>query len=380
MLRSLIHYWRVNLAVLLGAAVGAAVLAGALLVGDSVRGSLRDLTLERLGRVDLALTANRFFRQELAADLEDAPAFATAAPIILLRGSAVHGDTRARASGVAILGIDHKFTELFPASALDLARKPGQLFPSVVLNAGLARELGAGRGDPVVLSLPRESDAPRDSLLGRRAIEDVVGTIRATVVEVIPDRGPGRFGLLAHQTYPRNAFLALVDLQRNLDRGGKVNTVLVAGGTDANADETLRDALRLEDLGLSVTTGDSSLSVQSTEFVLRPTVASAVETVAASLGVPTARIQTYLANEIRVGERVIPYSTITAVDGAGAPPLEPLIGTDGSPAALPGENGIVLNEWAARDLDARLCDELELVYYVVGPREELRTRSARFRL
>ena len=37
MYRTLAHYWRVNLAVLLGAGVATAVLVGALLVGDSVR-------------------------------------------------------------------------------------------------------------------------------------------------------------------------------------------------------------------------------------------------------------------------------------------------------------------------------------------------------
>ena len=40
-LRNLAYHWRGNLAVLLGVAVGSAVLTGALLVGDSLRGSLR---------------------------------------------------------------------------------------------------------------------------------------------------------------------------------------------------------------------------------------------------------------------------------------------------------------------------------------------------
>jgi putative ABC transport system permease protein len=39
--RSLGHYWRTNLAVIAGVATAVAVLSGALLVGDSVRGSLR---------------------------------------------------------------------------------------------------------------------------------------------------------------------------------------------------------------------------------------------------------------------------------------------------------------------------------------------------
>ena len=49
---SLRHYRRIHIAVALGVAVATAVLTGALLVGDSVRGSLRDLTLQRLGNID----------------------------------------------------------------------------------------------------------------------------------------------------------------------------------------------------------------------------------------------------------------------------------------------------------------------------------------
>src|SRR5918911_1023532 len=56
-LRNLGYHWRGNLAVLLGVAVGTAVLTGALLVGDSLRGSLRDLTEEQLTWVDDALVA-----------------------------------------------------------------------------------------------------------------------------------------------------------------------------------------------------------------------------------------------------------------------------------------------------------------------------------
>ena len=53
--RSLSFYWRAHLGVLLGAAVGTAVLVGALVVGDSVRFSLHQMALARLGRVLSAL-------------------------------------------------------------------------------------------------------------------------------------------------------------------------------------------------------------------------------------------------------------------------------------------------------------------------------------
>src|SRR5437588_4319736 len=83
-LRNLFYHWRGNLAVFLGVVVGTAVLTGALLVGDSLRGSLRRLTLERLGWVDQALVGPRFFRARLADGL---PA-ERVAPAILLQATA----------------------------------------------------------------------------------------------------------------------------------------------------------------------------------------------------------------------------------------------------------------------------------------------------
>ncbi|MCY4120065.1 MAG: hypothetical protein OXG72_04000, partial [Acidobacteria bacterium] len=57
--RNVVHYWRTNLAVIAGVAVAVAVLAGALLVGASVRSSLRALALERLGAIDRGVRTSR---------------------------------------------------------------------------------------------------------------------------------------------------------------------------------------------------------------------------------------------------------------------------------------------------------------------------------
>src|SRR3954471_7554931 len=66
-LRSLRFHFRSHLGVLLGAIIGSAALIGALVVGDSVKGSLRELALARLGGVTVALNAqDRFFRDKLA--------------------------------------------------------------------------------------------------------------------------------------------------------------------------------------------------------------------------------------------------------------------------------------------------------------------------
>ena len=73
--RSLIHHWRINFAVALGVAAATAVLTGALLIGDSMRGSLKDLTLGRLGQIDELLIAQHFFREQLVAELQTEPNF-----------------------------------------------------------------------------------------------------------------------------------------------------------------------------------------------------------------------------------------------------------------------------------------------------------------
>ena len=84
---SLRFHWRIHAAVALGVAAATAVLTGALVVGDSVRASLRELTLGSLGRIDQALATDRFFRVELARELESREAFrrrfAAARPAIL---------------------------------------------------------------------------------------------------------------------------------------------------------------------------------------------------------------------------------------------------------------------------------------------------------
>ena len=64
-LRNLFYFRAASLAVVAGMVVATAVLTGSLMVGDSVRGSLRQLAVQRLGPVDYALVANRFFEGEI---------------------------------------------------------------------------------------------------------------------------------------------------------------------------------------------------------------------------------------------------------------------------------------------------------------------------
>ena len=395
MRRSLIHFWRIHLAVLLGTAVATAVLTGALLVGDSVRGSLRDLTLDRLGRIDFALVSEQFFREELASELMSDPTPAAQledpVPAILLSGTAINASTRARASRVQIQGIDERFLKLWTsAETANLGgfttKQPGQSFPSVIINQSLQKELNVQVGAPLLISFERRTDIHREFLLGRRDSSDVVQTLRLTIVKIIPDRGLGRFSLDSSQSLPLNAYVHLPILQKAIGQGEQVNAVFVSQSShspDLTTDALkslqigLHQALNLEDLGLTLRKGKSYFSLESKQFLLKPSVIAAAKAVAADSQIPFLPILTYLANTIATDERRIPYSTISALNPERATSLQL---TDGSPAPALAEDEIFINEWAAADLAAMVGDQINVSYYVMGPWEELITQNAKFRL
>ena len=382
MLRALIHYRRITLAVVAGAAVATAVLAGALMVGDSMRGSLRDLTLERLGGIDWALVGERFFDDVLSERLIAELDGARAAPAILVRGSAVHADSGMRASKVNIRGIDDRFAPLFDAATtLDLARPPSQIFPSLIVNEALRAELDAEIGDDLVLGFGRTSEVSRDTLMGERDPDDVLGSIRVTITHVLPDEGVGRFELLPNQHNPHNAFLSLDRLQRALEQPGRVNAILLGGvAEDTDPNEALAGVVTLDDLGLELRRAADHLTLESREFVLRPDVARTAGEVLEELDVPYQPVQAYLANEMRRGERLVPYSPVAGVDALEVPSWAAFNWVAGEPVRPLPSDAVVLNEWAARDLGARPGDAIEVEYFEVGPREELIVRERTLRV
>ena len=404
MRRSLSYFWRIQLAVLLGAAVATAVLTGALLVGDSVRGSLQDLTLNRLGRIDYALVSERFFREELATDLSrklegEAQLNRETVPAILLNGAVVNPKSKARASRVQIQGIDERFVDLWGGAsgrdAPSLEKQPGQLFPSVHINQSLQNELDVRVGEQVLLSFERHSDIHREFLLGHRDSSEVLQTLRLTVTKILPDRGIGSFGLRPNQSHPLNAYVPLTVLQKTLGSETKVNAIFASATSPSLSNRTTTDtlptlqnklnqALKLEDLGLVLRhvssdsiRGVGYLSLESTQFLLKLDIIEVAQAVAIERRTLSLPILTYLANTIAANERTIPYSTITGLDTQRAFSLELI---DGSVAPPLADDEILLNEWAATDLGAEVGDEINVSYYIVGPREKLLTRGARFRL
>jgi ABC-type lipoprotein release transport system permease subunit len=370
------HYRRTHVGVVLGAAVAAAVLVGALVVGDSVRGTLRRQALLRVGQAELVLSSqDRFFRTALAEgikqSLRDEAPGVEVAPALMLSGIATRTDATARAGGVQVLGVDSRFFAL-SAAATDAPLAPGE----VLLNGRLATQLGVEAGATILIRVEQPSAMPRDLVLA--TTDDLALALRCEVKGVVSDEQFGRFALAANQVAPFNAFVAIDWLQEQLDLTGRANLMLAGGApvTTAQADAALAAAWTLTDGELELRPLDGGgTELRSRRIFIDAPVADALGANEEVLGVLT-----YFVNNLQSGERITPYSMVTAIgDPAGrrnAAAVDPRWA-----GVLPDDLGadeIVINEWLAEDLEVGPGDAVELAYFVPGPGRRLDRASARF--
>ena len=395
--QSVRHYWRSSLAVIFAVAVATAVLVGALVVGSSMRGSLRAMTIERLGRVDEILLSRGFFSEQLAdalrGDAQNPVGAGQVEPVILFPSATTErADSKAerRVQRVAVLGIQDTFWQLGSTGSVQVPPLgPGE----VVVNQAVADELGitpaavqSGAG-LVTVRIPKPSLLPGDSSLGKK--DDLVESlVRLRVVAIVPNQGLGRFALEPSQALARNVYLPLATLQDALAGSAlkhkpdtrQVNALLLAGqgsGTKLPPPRSLRELTKnvepaLADLGLNLKRVQQAdpeggppvfdyLSLTTEQLVFDDGLAREIERL-----VPTAtRVLTYLVNETgKVGAETqpgIPYSMFSALPFGAE--FQLLQAEEGKLVPAPREDEVVLNEWAAADLQARPGDKIRLKYF-----------------
>jgi ABC-type lipoprotein release transport system permease subunit len=360
-------------------AVAVTVLAGALLVGDSVRGSLRDLVLQRLGNTELAVVSPEFFRAQLADDLRADPTFANdvgqVAALVAVDGIVIDQASSRRASRVSVYGVDDRFWAFHGAS------RTGPSGREAFVSPALAREIGAENGNTVLVRVQRPSAIPLESLHGRK--EDVGRTLRLQVAAVLPASELGEFSLQPQQGNVRAVFVPLARLQQEIELPGRVNVMLFSGqarqvrqvGERLRPTSALEALIRkhaaLEDIGLTLRTLDAQgvLSLESQGSLIDAPREEAAMAAAEAIG-ERRPVLTYLVNDIRIGDRAIPYSLVTAIE------LETIVpGFRRTETGLPP---IVLNDWAARDLNAKVGERVTLEYYVWEDPGRLVTRTSPF--
>ena len=424
-IQSLFHYWRTNLAVLLGVAAGTAVISGALIVGDSVRASLRQMTLDRLGKIDFVLSGPRFVREQLADEVgrsrrdgepESKSSIGVVAPAIVMQaGLQTKLDNSIRRAGkVNVYGFGDQAWSMIETGGIVRPTQTG-----VVLNARSAEAVNAKVGDDVTLWIEIPSAVPRDTLMGKK--DNDSQEITLTVTAIAPEStGLARLGLQPTQALPLNAFVDLHVLQERLgleevkpnkrDPSGKVarvNALINSRDFGASSGVTkdiqvkadiptttetvaqgnlLKEALQrswsLSDLSLRLVNNKTSggIVLESEQMILEDKLAAAAEKTANEMNLATAPVMVYLANKLwnpkvyQPGQRpgYSMYSTVAGLD---------LLEWDGTPFAgfefigekptSLGEDDVILNEFLASDLQAKVGDKINFTYHTIGSRGEL---------
>lgn len=354
--RSLWFYWRPNLGIVLGAALAAAVLNGALMVGDSVRYSLEQITLSRLGQTDFVMrSADRFFKADLAARMQDGDS--TLAAVLLLDGVALSPQGDWRINAVQVVGVDDAFWALAPQPTAPHWLDPG----ACLVNQAFADRMSAAAEDAFVLRVRKPGGLPVDMAL---ASKEADAWSRRLHIEGVLDRSSfGNFSLQTSQITVPTVFVSRAWLSEQLDIEGRANVLLVkhAGASREVLQERLDAQWRLDDACLLFKAlPDGTVELQSRRIFIAAPVAEAGTAIAGCQPVIT-----YFVNRIATQTQATPYSFATA---PGSPRV---------PDSL-ADNEVLINDWLANDLQAAVGDPVTLTFYAIDSGSQLVEKSETF--
>lgn len=364
-LESLLHYRWINLSVLAGVALTSAILSGALVVGDSVKESLRRNAEARLSGIGPAFVGGERYVTTAWADriAEGIGGDAVVAPILQIEGTASNRSGGKRVNEVQILGIDDRFWELSLAG-----EAPGGFSDDrwIAINRPFADRIEAAPGDSLVVRVEMPGALSRDAPLSGESEQTTPFTVE--VSEILGDEHFGLYSLRAEQVPPSTLFVKLSRLEEILEQPGRVNVIAASGEVSAGTfTGAARASWDLDDLQLSVSEiGNGVSQLVSSRVFFDAAIVDALGAVAEE----TSPVLTYLTTDMRSGGRATPYSMV----GGVGPAMNGIVTGD------IGEGDIVISQWLADDLEAKPGDEITLVYNVVGSGRKLIEQDRAFRV
>jgi len=364
LLRSLKYYRKSHLWVILGTMLSAAILVGALTIGDSVRYSLRQIVFDRLGSTEFALSSeDRFFESRLADDLSNSLG-TTVAPLLQTKGIAIVEGGQRRANSVQVVGVDDRFGEI--GGSTDFY---GQIASDeAIVNQQLAEQLGIKEGDEILLRFRKLDAMPGEAPLSLDSESSVARRFR--VRSIASNHEFGKFNLKNEQVTPGTVFISLSYLSGEMDYEGKANVLLVSERTENPLDirqvnKELEYNWTLADAGLELAEIQNGevVELKSSRIFLDRNVVDA----ALNLSESAQSVLTYFVNELRQDGNTTPYSFVSAP----------------GPSVIPAQmnnDEIIINSWLANDLNAGVGDQIRLTYYILGLGRELEEMSTEFQV
>ncbi len=347
----------------LGTMITSGVLIGALIVGDSVKESLVNITYNRLGNVTHAIdSGDRYFRYKLADEIENELEIPIS-PVLKLNGFAIKDGGEHRVNQAQILGIDKRFWNLAP----DYPNFSEPAQNEALINEKLANQLDLKVDDEFLLRVKSIDYFPVDAPFAL----DIQHTasIRVKITGIVADNQLGRFNLQANQTSPFNIFVNYNQLATLVDIPGKCNTLLF--------NLNLHNSISYSDLSGSLKFnfkfGDASLDLskdsklgdvmlKSDRIFLEPVIGDLLD----QSELNNEKYFTYFVNTLKTSTRSTPYSFVSSLDPDASPKIK--------------NDEIVISSWLARDLNASKGDSLTLDYFIVGTNRDLILKSSVFKI
>lgn len=362
--KSLWYYRRTFLMVIAGLILSSAILTGALIVGDSVRYTLKRMALLRLGQTHFVLDVqDRYVPLSLSERFEETLQVKTAS-VLIQRGTVLNPDKQRRVNQIQVVGVDADFW------AMGNARNPFRNIDEnwIVINSHLAKQLNVQSGDDIVLRFEKANAFPLG--LSFASTSDQFESKRLSIHQIVDDEQFGRFGLESSQLAPYTIFVPLKRLGWWIDAPNCFNKMLIGSeDTDRVIDEVqlynvLKTQFRLQDAQLELQTlqnNKSDYTLKSDRVFINHSVLESIQNSEFN-AVP---VLTYFVNKIQMGNQFSPYSFVTGIDA------------DWYPQSMTVHD-IVLNQWLAEDLKADVGDSVQLHFDILNVQGILESDSCNF--
>ncbi len=349
-LNSTRYYWKSNLSLLLAISLCAAIITGALTVGDSVRHSLMRTAEYRLGESRFSVSSgDSYFTQSLANRLKQQIIGNTCA-IIGLDGTASANTTKLVLSKINIWGIDKNFGVVTGSGFFD-SIPPGE----VIISDNVALGLNLKTGESIIVKFEKLGTMPKNSPFVPE--QEQYMTRRLKVFKIADKNQLGRFGLRNIQTAPFNVFISIDWLNKELNFSDHSNLILVKSDErKERIQEALINSFTIEDLGLQVKKhSEKKYWVISSDkvFIKDQIIENITDAFPGSQPVVS-----YFANTLQFKNRISPFSFVSTFYDTQLAISE-----------------IAINSWLAEDLKAQPGDTLKMDYYTMGLLRDLEEHS-----
>ena len=333
--RNIRYFARYYRLVAMAVVITVAVIVGSLVVGDSVRMTLVRRVTERLGNTETII----FSRSSFISDS-------------ILSVSLLGESARGVLLTDGFISRNGKLVPVFVWGVDDLSLSEG----SAKINPALSEELGLEASEDIVLRLPATGLVPSGSLF---VTKNYTVGLRLSYEGLVPVDSGGNINLKNEQVLPFNVFVRRSDLAEALNVGGKINLVL----TDRQISSTDLDDIWNQELsGLVVRRKADFTEITSGRVFLQEKV---VETICQD-NLASDRLFSYLVNSIEREGNSIPYSFITAMDRYKGHILR--------------KDEILLSDYAANRLGARVGDTIRVSYYKSEGLKRLDTDARQFKV